>query len=80
MNARARVFAHHRGNLFMREIGLWIVEGLRGLDVDAELETLGLPGQQPDVIDIVVAPHEYFLFETAGPALLQECLGALRAR
>ena len=69
------MFAHHRGNLFMREIALWIVEGLRGLDVDAELETLGLPGQQPDVVDIVVAPHEYFLFETAGTALLQECLG-----
>jgi hypothetical protein len=74
MSSRARVFAHEHGNVFMREIALWIVEGLRGLEVDAELETLGLPGQRADTMDIVVAPHEYFLFETVGPALLQECL------
>jgi hypothetical protein len=74
MTSRARVFAHHRGNVYMREIALWIVDGLRALDVDAGLETLGLPGQRRDTLDIVVAPHEYFLFESAGPALLRECL------
>jgi hypothetical protein len=58
----------------MREIALWIVEGLRGLEIDAELETLGLPGQRADTMDIVVAPHEYFLYEAAGPALLKEIL------
>src|SRR5450432_2479986 len=75
MTSRARVFAHHHGNLFMREIAQWIVEGLQGFGVAAELETAGLPGQRADTHDFVVAPHEYFLFETVGPALLQECLG-----
>jgi Glycosyl transferase family 2/Glycosyl transferases group 1 len=74
VSTRARVFAHHLGNVYMREIALWIVDGLRELDIDAELATLGLPGQRRDTFDFVVAPHEYFVFETAGAALLRECL------
>jgi hypothetical protein len=74
MITRARVFAHHRGNVYMREIATWIVDGLRALDVEAELENLGLPGQRHDALDIVVAPHEYFHFESAGAALLRSTL------
>lgn len=58
---RANVFVSAAGNLFMTELAELLVAGLRDMGVEAELRRSGLPTPESAVVDIVVAPHEYFL-------------------
>lgn len=44
----------------MREIAQWLVDALGDLDRRAELRTAGVPEASADVVNLVVAPHEYF--------------------
>jgi hypothetical protein len=65
MVARVRLFAHRRGNVYMREIARLLGDELADLGVESELVTSGMPGREPPgtVLDVVVAPHEYAVFE-----------------
>lgn len=44
----------------MREIAQWLVDALGDLGRRAELRTGGVPQASADVVNLVVAPHEYF--------------------
>ena len=57
---RARVFVSASGNLFMTEIAELVAAGLRDLGVEVELRRTGLPAPAPGLVNLVVAPHEYF--------------------
>ena len=64
--ARANVFVSGSGYLFMTEIAELVASGLRDLGVAVELRRSGLPMAAPGVVNLVVAPHEYF--PLLGPA------------
>ncbi|MFN0027300.1 MAG: glycosyltransferase [Acidimicrobiales bacterium] len=55
-----RVYVAERGNVFMREIASWLVAALAENGQESELCTLGVPEASPGVLNLVVAPHEYF--------------------
>lgn len=55
-----RVYVSAFGNVFMREIAQWLVAGLGDLGRRAELRTEGVPEASSGVVNLVVAPHEYF--------------------
>ncbi len=57
---RANVFVSATGNLFMTEIGELLASGLREMGIEVELRRSGLPEPESGVVNVVVAPHEYF--------------------
>lgn len=57
-----RVFAHARGNVYMRELAALLVAEMKRCGVRASVVTQGRPGGSGS-LDVVVAPHEYAAFE-----------------
>lgn len=59
------MFVSAHGNVFMREIAEHLVEALELSGERAELVDSELPHEEPEVTNLVVAPHEFFgLFPT----------------
>ena len=58
-----RVFVAERGNAFMRDIATWIVDAAEQAGRSAELVDDRLP-MLDGSINLVVAPHEFFLLRT----------------
>jgi hypothetical protein len=75
MSPRVRVFVAARGNAFMRDIALDLVEAARTLGRDAELVTDALP-EVDGGINLVVAPHEFFVLSDAPVADLKRAAAA----
>ena len=55
------VFVATDGNAFMTDIAEWIVEAADGVGRDARLVTDGSAPQDASAINLVVAPHEFYL-------------------
>ena len=64
MSPTVRVFVAARGNAFMRDIALDLVEAAHELGRNAELVTDSLPDVDGG-INLVVAPHEFFVLSDA---------------
>jgi hypothetical protein len=62
MSTEVRVFAHERGNVYMRQIADLLVGEMGRLGLVARIVTRGIPGGS-NTLDIVVAPHEYTFLE-----------------
>jgi hypothetical protein len=60
---RFRIYASKDGNIFMAEIASLIAAALQDLEYDVDLLRDGLPSLRHDVVNLVVAPHEYFIFQ-----------------
>lgn len=65
---RICVHVASQGNVFMREIAEWLVAAFVDAGRPAELRTGGVPQASPSVVNLVVAPHEYFSLELTDPA------------
>src|SRR5712691_5403157 len=57
-----RIYVSKHGNVFMSEIASLVGCALVDLGYRVELLDSGLPALEPDIVNLVVAPHEYFLF------------------
>jgi glycosyltransferase involved in cell wall biosynthesis len=59
---RVRLFATSRSNLFIVEIGQLVAGGFRAIGCDVELLIDQIPEEHPspDVLQIVVTPHEFY--------------------
>lgn len=55
------VFVAPQGNAFMTDIASWIVEAAAELGRTSALVDDGSPPEDPDAINLVVAPHEFYL-------------------
>ncbi|HEY4331814.1 MAG TPA: glycosyltransferase, partial [Ilumatobacteraceae bacterium] len=75
MSQPIRVFVAERGNEFMRDIAANFVEAAHQLGRDATLVTARLPAVDGS-INLVVAPHEYFVLADAPAAELKEAAAA----
>jgi hypothetical protein len=56
-----KVFVSPVGNIFMAEIAAALADAIETIGRDVEYCTTGLPTAEPGTINLVVAPHEYFL-------------------
>ena len=56
-----KVFVSPSGNIFMAEIAGMIADTIEATGREVERCTTGLPAADPGTINVVVAPHEYFL-------------------
>ena len=54
------VFVARDGNAFMRDIASWIVEAARLLGRPSELHADGSVPRNPQALNLVVAPHEFY--------------------
>lgn len=55
------VFVSPRGNAFMTDIARWLVEAGQLLGREATLRADGAPPDDPDAVNLIVAPHEFYL-------------------
>src|ERR671936_181285 len=62
----AFVMSRHQ-NLFFRELVEAIQEELSGLGVPHSVHTDGFPEARPDLVYVLVPPHEYFVLEDERP-------------
>jgi GT2 family glycosyltransferase len=68
------VHAAEQGNAFMLEIAQWLVAALGDAGHGAALRTAGVPQAGGGVVNLVVAPHEYFELALTDP--VQRAAGA----
>jgi hypothetical protein len=61
MNRPLHVFVAPRGNAFMTDIAGWLVEAGQLLGRSTTLRDDGAPPDDPDAVNLVVAPHEFYL-------------------
>lgn len=73
--APVRVFVAPRGNAFMTDIASWIVEAAGEVGRDAALVSDRLPADDGGV-NLVVAPHEFFLLADADDRALRAAAAA----
>lgn len=64
-----RVYVSAAGNEFMTDIARWLVEAADLCGRPSTLVTDDLP-DDPDVINLVVAPHEFYLLNNAAPGAI----------
>lgn len=57
---RYKVFVSGVGNIFMEEIAEALVVGIEATGRRATLHSSGLPGAEPETLNLVVAPHEFY--------------------
>jgi hypothetical protein len=76
------VFATRRGNIFMVEIAELLAAAISDLGYETALPTDGLPEDRPGVVNLVVAPHEFFTLhpehsetELLAAAAASTCIG-----
>ena len=55
-----KVFSNSRGNVFMAEIAEMLAESIGQSGREVEKSEFPLPRLEPGVVNLVVAPHEYF--------------------
>jgi hypothetical protein len=55
-----RLFVHQRGNRFWTEFAELVSAAFQDLGLSIEMIQDGLPASEPNTVNVVVAPHEYF--------------------
>lgn len=70
------VFVSAHGNAFMTDIAQWIVEAAGQTGRQATLEQHRLPVAEAGRINLVVAPHEFFVLHDASDADIQRAAAA----
>lgn len=68
------VFVAPDGNAFMRDIASWIVEAATQTGREAVLVDNGSPPTDPGQINLVVAPHEFYVLSEFDDATLHEAM------
>jgi hypothetical protein len=63
MRPSFRVFVSRRGNIFMREIAELLATAIGDLGYDVTFPAPGLPEASLGTVNLVVAPHEFFLLQ-----------------
>jgi GT2 family glycosyltransferase len=54
------MFVHRRGNRFWTEIAELVSAAFQDLGLSIEVIQDGLPASEPNTVNVVIAPHEYF--------------------
>lgn len=82
MRPAFHVYASRRGNIFMVEIAQLLAAAISDLGFETALPTDGLPEERPGVVNLVVAPHEFFTLhpehteaELLAAAAASTCIG-----
>lgn len=67
MTPSFHVFVSNQGNVFMAEIAGLIANALEDLGLDVVFPAVGIPERRPGLVNLVVAPHEFFTLQPGVP-------------